>query len=472
MRTMLVLLLFPALALAQPDPKFPRGAKPSPRFKLQAAQPFRPTATAPAQFCIVPPQLSYWRNNVSGCCVTSQEAFSKAVWSIQCGLPELFVPDAEVERWAKKNGAWNGATLTGVMDRMQKSGFVVDGVNYKDGPYKGVDYSDETVLQAAIATGPVNIAIDADALPNDAGVKQGWYATGNGRFPDTDHCVALCGYGPAPFLYQSLNVAMPTALTGKSGYLLFTWGTIGFVDHQWLMSTCVEAWVRSPTTPGQNPTPPPATVAVPNLVGMKFSAAQTACAAVGLTCSLTEGDPARPISAQVPGAGAIVAPGSTVTVTSVPAPQPPPVPPPTPGDIVIRVPAGTKPGTYVVGESGLSKEDAEAIRKAQEVIDAILNKYKQKPPEPEPEDYEQIKASAKRDRAQVAFFVNQPARQLPGVRCHAGVDSTGRPHVYLLTPGGADMLGLDVPGVPADVVLLGKLSRVPRAALLAAVCWT
>lgn len=256
---LLGLLLLTALPTSAGEPMrtFPRGARPSPRYKLQAATPHRPIKAAPAQFAVVPKQLSAWYNDQYGDCVTAQEAFSKAAWSVQCGLPELFIPDAEVKRWASKYGFLNGANLTDVMDQMQKDGFTVSGQNYKDGPYNGVDYSNETILQSAIYTGPVNIAIDADALPSGAGNQQGWYAVGKGRFPNTDHCVALSGYGPAEYLYKALGVTLPTPLAGRSGYLLFTWSTIGFVDHDWLMSTCVEAWVRNPTTPGQSPDPGP-----------------------------------------------------------------------------------------------------------------------------------------------------------------------------------------------------------------------
>ncbi len=257
-RPLLTLLLFASSLLGQePDNRtFPRGARPSPRHKLQAATPHKIVQAAPAQFAIVPRQLSVWLNDTYGDCVTAQEAYAKAVWSVQSGLPELFVPDAEVKRWASKYGFLNGADLPTVMDRMAKDGFTVGGKNYKDGPYKGVDYSNEPILKNAVFTGPVNIAIDANALPSTAGRGNGWYATGSGRFPNTDHCVALSGYGPADYLYKQLDLPLPSQLTGKSGYLLFTWGTIGFVDHNWLMSTCTEAWVRNPTTPGQVPVPP------------------------------------------------------------------------------------------------------------------------------------------------------------------------------------------------------------------------
>ncbi len=199
-----------------------------------------------------------WANDRYGDCVTAEEAFAKAAWSVQCGLPELFVPSQEVVRWASKYGFLNGADLSEVMDQMIKDGFNVGGVNYKDGHYSGVDYSNESILQSGIYTGTVNIAIDANALPDGAGNANGWFSTDGGRYPNTDHCVALTGYGTAAFLYKSLGMAVPPGLPPTTmGYLLFTWSTIGFVTHPWLMGTCVEAWVRNPTTPGQQPTPTP-----------------------------------------------------------------------------------------------------------------------------------------------------------------------------------------------------------------------
>ena len=77
---------------------FARGALPTPRHRLLAATPFvaPPFLMAPTQFAVVPPQLSFWDNNVDGDCVTAEEAFAKAVFSVMTGQPELFIPDAEV----------------------------------------------------------------------------------------------------------------------------------------------------------------------------------------------------------------------------------------------------------------------------------------------------------------------------------------------------------------------------------------
>ena len=196
---------------------------------------------------------------ISGnCCVTSEEAFAKA-----CYNPEIFIPPAIMIAWAKKGGFLNGAALPDVMNAMQTGGFQIGGQQYNDGPYAGVNYADEATLQAALAQGPVKIAIDANALPSSAGNHNGWYAPpGHGHFRNTDHCVSIAGYGPAGYLFDQLKTAVPPAWSSSSpGYLLFTWGTIGFVDHNWLMSTCAEAWLRNPGTMGVPPLPGPAPVA-------------------------------------------------------------------------------------------------------------------------------------------------------------------------------------------------------------------
>lgn len=258
-----------AVPVGAPQNPKPRGAKPTPRHVLASADRFQPAPCllASDRGGTIPTKLSFWLNNQTGDCVTAEEAFAKGVWSVMNGFPDLFIPDAEVGRWAKKYGYYDGAYLTEVMDTMAKDGFTVNGVNYHDGPYKVVDYSNESVLQQAILQGPVKIGIDANALPPAAGNNNGWYDVGsNSHFPSEDHCTGLCMFGPAEYIYQSLynagllpTPAVPTALVGLSGYAHFTWNTIGFVTHKWLMSTCAEAWVRNPTTPEQAPTPVPPT---------------------------------------------------------------------------------------------------------------------------------------------------------------------------------------------------------------------
>ncbi len=240
------------------DKRFMRGARPTPAHKILAARRHLALVAPPSQVAMIPKQLDMWGNDHYGDCVTAEEAFAIAAYSVLCGNPERFVTTSNVIAWARKHGFLDGADLVEVMDAETKDPLVDSAGNKdKDGPYFAVDYSSETDLQSAISQGPVKIAIDANALPDGAGNNQGWFATGKGRFPNTDHCVSLAGYGPSAWLYQQLGVPLPSGLSGKSGYLLFTWSTIGFVDHDWLMGTCVESWLRTPTTVGESPAPSP-----------------------------------------------------------------------------------------------------------------------------------------------------------------------------------------------------------------------
>ena len=239
--------------------KFPTGARPAPRHKLLAVHPHHVKTAPPPQCAWIPAKLDMWGNDQYGDCVTAEEAFAKATYS-----PEIFIDSATVIAWAQSNGFLDGADLPSVMDAMAKSGFQAGTQVYDDGPYTGVDYSNETVLQSALSQGPVKIGIMSSALPQGAGNQQGWYAVGAGPQGSQDHCVALCGYGPAGWLFQQLNVPLPSSLqASQAGYLLFTWSTIGFVDFAWITGACGEAWLRNPTTVGVPPLPGPTPPAPP-----------------------------------------------------------------------------------------------------------------------------------------------------------------------------------------------------------------
>lgn len=244
----------PQLQSQPGPPKFPRGAIPTPREVCERAPKYAmPSGVAPAEFAVVPKVLSMWGNDRYGICVTSEEAFAKA-----CHEPEIDIKEDVVIAWARERNYLNGAMLDEVMDDMIQQGFRVGNQLYNDGPYHYVDYMDEDTLKSAIADGPVKIAIAADALPGDAGQRSGWYSIQERRYSNTDHCVGLCGYGSAKFLYEKLGVPLPSALKPDlQGYLLFTWSTIGFVSHGWLRGTCTEAWLRDPTTVGVPPLPEP-----------------------------------------------------------------------------------------------------------------------------------------------------------------------------------------------------------------------
>src|SRR5271166_7016589 len=125
--------------------RMPRGAIPSPRYKLAAAVPHVVIGTTPANYLNIPKKISYWGNDVHGDCVTAEEAFAKA-----CNNPEIFIPDSEVITWATNHNVLEGAQLTAVLQFMETDGFSQNGSVYDDGPYLSVDWTNSTTLQSAI----------------------------------------------------------------------------------------------------------------------------------------------------------------------------------------------------------------------------------------------------------------------------------------------------------------------------------
>jgi hypothetical protein len=253
----------------------PRGAIMSPHL-YRMAQPHQLRANVPTSFGIVPTQLSMWLNDTYGDCVTAEEAYAKAVWSIMQGLPELFVPDSVVQQWASQNGYLNGATLTDVMATMAKSGFQVDGVVYSDGPPQAVDYQNWASLTSAISSGPVKIGVDADDYENavnQTNGASGWFGQGWTDSSNQDHCTGLSGYGTVGECYDFLKINVPAvakSFIDDNAVLNFTWDSIGVVLFPSVAAVTSEAWLRTPTTPQQvgpgpapTPSPTPAPVGPP-----------------------------------------------------------------------------------------------------------------------------------------------------------------------------------------------------------------
>jgi hypothetical protein len=224
-----------------------RGAVPSARHELAAAAPFAQLIGAPPNFIILPAKISMWGNDVHGDCVTAEEAFAKT-----CNNPEIFISDADVIAWATRHNVLEGANLVQVMQWMQGDGFA-EGTNvYDDGAYMSVNWTNQSALQSAISTGPVKLGIAADQIDtawHSTGGHSGWFAIGFHNDANEDHCVSLCGYGTLTWLAQQLNVAVPAGVDGNlSGYALFTWNTIGIIDHASMVAITHEAWLRRPTT--------------------------------------------------------------------------------------------------------------------------------------------------------------------------------------------------------------------------------
>lgn len=245
-----------------PVMKFKTGARRTPLAKimreLAAGRVAVHVASAkiPASVAMVPKTLSMLGNDQYGDCVTAESCFAIEAYSVYVGLPEIVITDAAAIAWARAHGGLNGADLLTVIQQMEADGIKDStGTLRKAGVPSSVDYTNATTLQSAVAVGPVSIAIGSGDLPSGAGDVNGWYALTSAGAPN-DHNVDLCGFGKAEVLYAALNMPCPTACAGKTGYLCYTWSTIGFVTQAWVAGTVEEAWVRTPTTVGMQPPSP------------------------------------------------------------------------------------------------------------------------------------------------------------------------------------------------------------------------
>lgn len=358
--------------------KFMRGAKPTPPQRRAAIAPFAlRRATLPTKVAYIPKKMTVWGNDQFGDCVSAEEAFNKDVQGI-------LISDTTVIGWARQHGFLNGAMLDEVMDAMAKDGFHQDGHVYGDGGYKSVDYSREDILKAALAVGVVKIAMDANALPSGAGNQQGWYRFGGSprQYSNIDHCTALCGYGTAAEMFAVLGIALPAGVDpNKPVYLHFTWGTIGVVDHDWIMSCVEEAYLRDPGTtvdgqPQPNPGPKPAPAASVQIrvsptevqlgddVRVDVEAQNAVSLVAGNHILPPEGgafaEPAANLGLNTIIATAVGADGQKVTASAtynvVPKPQPAPTPTPSklPLWAIVAIGAGViglAIGAYFLGRS-------------------------------------------------------------------------------------------------------------------------
>lgn len=201
-------------------------------------------APAPEQILWKPTQLSMWGNDQYGDCTVAEEAFAKGA------QPGVFIPDDVAIAWARAEGAIDGDTLIDVLDKMQASGFELDGKIYDDGAPLSVDWTNAAALQAALAQGPVKIGVAADQLENAVPdpPSNGWVAMGFTQDQNLDHCVSLCGYGTIAWLASQLGAEFTGEIETAPAYALFTWNSIGIIDVPSLLAICGEAWLRNPTT--------------------------------------------------------------------------------------------------------------------------------------------------------------------------------------------------------------------------------
>jgi hypothetical protein len=226
----------------------PSGEFPTPNHELAAAQAYRASGAAPECFIAWPIQTDFWGNEKVGNSSWAEEAFAKA-----CAEPKVFIPTDVVLSTSQECGSSNFAAF------LQTHGFQMDDKAYLDGSFNSVDWTNEAVLNGAIANvGPVKIGVASADLAS--GVQgqvtpgtSGWAIYGLPAGQPEDHCAGLCGYGPLAALVDlferhGVNVNLPSGMPAGLCYAMFTWGSIGIIDRQSLMNITGEAWVRNPTT--------------------------------------------------------------------------------------------------------------------------------------------------------------------------------------------------------------------------------
>ena len=186
--------------------------------------------------------------------MTAGEAAAKATTGV-------FITDETVIAWATAHGDLNGADIETVLTQFQTGGFEQDGNTYNDGPHTSVDWTCPATLQSALSQGPVKIGVAAAQLQNvpNAGVSNGWFATGFTPDSNLDHDTELFGYGTIAWLAECLGVTVPAGVDGtQPGYAIFTWSTVGIIDAPSLLAIVGEAWLRNPTTVVVGTAPQPA----------------------------------------------------------------------------------------------------------------------------------------------------------------------------------------------------------------------
>lgn len=225
-----------------------RGANPTSKERIGSIAPHGIVGATPPQFIRLPKApLSMYGNDQFGDCVTAEESFAKNLDGVDIGYHKAV-------KWARRHWSLNGAGLWEVMTLMQTDGFYVGDFQYNDGPFKYVNFTNPAILRNAIVQGPVKLGVAADQLENVIqayGIaKNGWVATGFTKDGNLDHCVSLCGYGPAAWLAQQLGVTLNVRTMDSSVPALacFTWSSIGIIDFPSMVNICGEAWLRVPTT--------------------------------------------------------------------------------------------------------------------------------------------------------------------------------------------------------------------------------
>jgi hypothetical protein len=213
------------------------------------------TKAAPAEIWATGVPVSFFLNDVDGDCCTAEEC---------ANIAEQFgedIDDAEVKKWARRNGFLNGAVPEEVIEALQEANadplIGPSGTKYYDGAPENVDWTDPKAMSSAINSGAatgkkpyaaVKMTVAAAQLnaTYDAGSQ---FAIGYQPDDDFDHCTGICGCGTAGGYAAAFSVTLPAGLDPATpGYQMFSWDGFRFIDQPSLNNICCGATVRAPSS--------------------------------------------------------------------------------------------------------------------------------------------------------------------------------------------------------------------------------
>ena len=187
----------------------PEGATPPPASVDYSAK----AAAAIAQMYL---------NDQLGDCVIAGKMHQLGIWSgNETGVPVL-ATDAEVKKQYRAicGPGDNGCNITDVLDYFKSSGLTAGGATYKIDGYVSVDWTNKTLVQAAIFLfGSLTVGLN---LPND------WLNTADGGIWDVTDSPIVGGHDVCAVGYDDTGVTICT----WGGKRTITWAA--FADRRWV----------------------------------------------------------------------------------------------------------------------------------------------------------------------------------------------------------------------------------------------
>jgi hypothetical protein len=347
------------------------------------------------QELVVPPTYDWTKNNTISFPILGNDQWGDCYYACIChdaqaraallGSPIVFDPAKVIARYRVLSGGDNGLSDEDVIPEYKK------GIVGPNGPHKILDTliipsTDQAALDlTGYAFGPQWFTFTVySSFMSQA--KPGAFIDSISGGVDGGHAVLCSGktsrgrkietWGMSPSVEIGKNFISKVDPEFVAVFSLEWFDAQGYAPNGQHYSVLAPLWNSmggNVPVPGPFPAPTPQTVAVPGCVGKSFADSKAACAAAGLSCNLTSGDPAMPVVSQAPVGGTQVAPGSAVSVTTGVTPPPPPPPA---GTLYSRKDGADGSVTFTPAKpAGLDDGDQAVLDAIRGAVDALQKKY-------------------------------------------------------------------------------------------------